>query len=527
MEKFFHISKIFLTFILCSFILCIGYYFSVNYFYLNTDVGWHLQVARLISQGKVLYKDINEVNFPLIYYSKLIPLYFSKKFGTEIIFTNNIFNYVLCCISFFLTAYIIIKSKTLNFIEKLFFTVCCCYSLFILPFALMSNQIGQKEHYFIIFFLPYFFSYFYDVKGKLLPVITGVLASFAFVVKPFFIIFFITAELIRYLNNREIASFKRLDVYACTVCLVLFAAIFVIFFNGYFTNSLQIIKYTYAGHMLPRTEIFEDILVRQVATIIIIISYLNLKPDIRKTLYFLGFYICGLAMALIQNESLATVRLPLYCAELMIGALCLAGSLKFVKDKENLNDVKSALIVALFFSSFIANHIVSIKRNYQNDKKYVRPEYSIIENMLKETKGNNTIILSRALNYSHPTIYLAGKESNFNWNSVWVPRAISKLFKSKKLTEKEFLLGQHLIEKMMHDIKVSVAENNPESIVFINFRFYKKASKEKTDFLSFFKNNDETKDILSDYKLKKTAKAKIGKIYLYVKRAQLPVAQNR
>ena len=52
--------------------------------YISSDVGWHLQVAQRVFNGEKLYQDIIEVNMPLVYYMRLIPVAIQYYIGGKL-----------------------------------------------------------------------------------------------------------------------------------------------------------------------------------------------------------------------------------------------------------------------------------------------------------------------------------------------------------------------------------------------------------------------------------------------------------
>lgn len=57
--------------------------YTLSYAYINNDVSWHIYVAMQILDGQVLYRDIIEINPPLVYYLRILPVWLATLLDTS------------------------------------------------------------------------------------------------------------------------------------------------------------------------------------------------------------------------------------------------------------------------------------------------------------------------------------------------------------------------------------------------------------------------------------------------------------
>lgn len=187
----------------CVIALCAGFIaLSIVvqcYAAVNPDSGWHLYVASRLLEGKRLYIDIIEINFPFIYYLHVIPVLLSTLLPVTQIGTLIVFKLALVATGFVMTLRVMQHNRQYGDpVYRYSCQLALSFSLFVLPLLLSVNMFGQKEHLFMALMMPYIFSalckdeYFTSHKAQRIAI--GFLAALGICIKPFFVLIFFAVE---------------------------------------------------------------------------------------------------------------------------------------------------------------------------------------------------------------------------------------------------------------------------------------------------------------------------------------------
>src|SRR5712692_97387 len=163
---------------------------------LNYDCALYLQCAQLILHGHLPYIDYVETNPPLVHYIHIVPVALAQWLGLNLAMTFQVIVLALVLYSSFLLFLIPSKSATGNRPNR-FFLVGAWLGFSIFVYA--SGGFGQREHLFMLAYLPWFYcriARYEDVpmpQSLSLPV--GVLAGLFFLIKPQFLLLVLIVEL--------------------------------------------------------------------------------------------------------------------------------------------------------------------------------------------------------------------------------------------------------------------------------------------------------------------------------------------
>lgn len=211
-------------------------------------IGWdpalHLQAAQLITQGKVPYVDMFDVNPPLIWYLDAIPAFLADFLNVP----------ATQCFNFFLVGLIVYSVATCL---VLFFTKAKrSEAPFFMPFLIgltlfnffLRFDFGQREEIFVLLYMPFFILRWLRWQGREVPskkysCAIGVIASLGICLKPYFLIPALLVELYFFIDKRK---FKPLLTYETVSC-----AIFGAIYAGHFLLVPELMRKTYFEFVIP------------------------------------------------------------------------------------------------------------------------------------------------------------------------------------------------------------------------------------------------------------------------------------
>ncbi|MFW0777679.1 MAG: hypothetical protein ACN2B6_08185 [Rickettsiales bacterium] len=220
---------------------------------INHDVGCYIAFAELIWQGKEMYRDMIEINSPLIVYISFIPVAISQWTGFK---STDLFFLFISLLGFFSTwlSYGTLKQQPIfrdpKSLPILLLTLCC--SFFIFPAVL--NEFGQREHIFMILTFPYVVMLMGYMQGlpaaRNIKILVGILAGIGFSIKPHFIVIFAFAELAWLLFHRSFSGMFRIESLLIGAIIVFYHLWCALYFPEYF-ELLPLFMDAYTGYKAP------------------------------------------------------------------------------------------------------------------------------------------------------------------------------------------------------------------------------------------------------------------------------------
>jgi hypothetical protein len=209
---------------------------------LDPDLSVHVELAKRMLAGEKLYKDMFEVNLPMVAYSVMPAVLLSLAVDYNVMHVLAAYNIVLACFCFGLCHRVLLhysrynEDVTYRFAVKIALAV----ALFLLPFLLAKNAFGEKPHIFFMMFLPYVFLYFADV-GRVslgLRLSVGVVAALGVCMKPYYALVLFAFWGWTCLTKRGFQWVFRVEHIAVVAVGLLYIADFLIFYPNYMSDVL-------------------------------------------------------------------------------------------------------------------------------------------------------------------------------------------------------------------------------------------------------------------------------------------------
>jgi hypothetical protein len=228
---------------------------GVRPLYISHDVSMYLEIGRRILEGQLPYVDYYEINFPIIHYLNVIPAQIALWTGM------NVITVLLLCI-WLLTVWTIWLSLR---ISKPLFTDKMRAAVYVFPLCLLlyshwwfvEATFGQREHLFILLFMPAFFLRIVHwqsetpSKTPYSDFIVGFIAGIAVSIKPHFLLLPIMTELYGFIFiHRSLRRFLHLEVLGVITFGILHILYFLIFpqvLNG-LLETIALLRAGYSGY---------------------------------------------------------------------------------------------------------------------------------------------------------------------------------------------------------------------------------------------------------------------------------------
>lgn len=200
------------------------FYWTAHPLFVCSDQSVYLAMAELILAGKIPYRDFFDFNPPLIMYLNVVPIMVARLFHLPPPLALALVVEALHAISILVMAallYVYRKSvPVLPFLPFLF-----AYAYFT---TLMENDMGQREHLFTFFFMPYFLlrgiRHFGTRPSNWFSIPIGFFCGLLLSLKPQFFFLAFCAELGFLLSSRNwraLISFETLSLLVAPIGYIL------------------------------------------------------------------------------------------------------------------------------------------------------------------------------------------------------------------------------------------------------------------------------------------------------------------
>ena len=200
----------------------------------NHDVAWLLYVARRALDGERLYRDIVEINPPLIVVLSMPAVLVSRLTGVTDL---TVFDLGLAALAVGVVAFASRQLRralgTEHVAERRALVLLCLVALF--PVAV--GDFGQREHLLLALVLPYLFLTAARAEGADTPageaMVAGFLAGIALALKPFYVPFWLVSEAYLMLGRRAGPPWKRPESVALAAVLLLYPILVLVWVPDY------------------------------------------------------------------------------------------------------------------------------------------------------------------------------------------------------------------------------------------------------------------------------------------------------
>src|SRR5690242_1343332 len=187
----------------------------------NHDVAWILYIADRVLHGSTLYKDIVEINPPLIVWLNIPIVALAHLVGASSIVVFRIVVLALIAGSLALSVRIIGPLHGADGADWVIMLLAACFALVAFP----GYDFGQREHLLLILALPYVLLTVARARGRVptaaLAIGVGIAAGVGLAIKPFFLTLWIGLIAYAWATEKRL-PWRRPEVLASGAVIVLY-----------------------------------------------------------------------------------------------------------------------------------------------------------------------------------------------------------------------------------------------------------------------------------------------------------------
>lgn len=275
--------------------LAIILFYKLPYWFLHPlstspDQAVYLEMAQLILSGKTPYIDFFDFNPPLIMYLNVLPVLVARLIHWPVPLVFNTLIQTLHLLSISFCTWLVFKHRA-QFCTWQMAPLLIVSALFT---QMQISDVGQREHIFLIFYLPFLFwrflLHFKEPVVKSPASFIGLTTGLVLSLKPHFFLFALAGELGLYLVSRRIIFSKDIKVLLCVPLVYLFLLLFLpaAAKSVFLEEALPL--YTYGlgwnaksfMHMLTGFPYFAEPFWQMLAALFFAPILLGLREDLRR-----------------------------------------------------------------------------------------------------------------------------------------------------------------------------------------------------------------------------------------------------
>lgn len=212
--------------------------------FISSDVRYLIHITDVIVGGGKYGIDFFETNPPMILYLYIPPLLLHKFTGIDI--ANCLRLYVLICaaLSILTSFYFIQQLVKDRFVQTISFALLIFTCLF-----LPGNQLGQREHLYILLFMPFVFASACTLNNialdKSASIAIGIAAALGCCMKPYFLLPLILIELYFIHKQRDLLGWIRMETITILSVMILYLLTTYYWYPAYFSVVLPLVNQFY------------------------------------------------------------------------------------------------------------------------------------------------------------------------------------------------------------------------------------------------------------------------------------------
>lgn len=375
---------------------------------LNHDPSFLLVATNRWLDGAVLYRDIMEINPPLIFYMTAPAVILSNALHAD---STMVFVALVCVAAFGSLTWVwhlLSRVPEVPKLSRYLIVITCFAALALVP----GVEFGQREHLFIVLALPYFFARILRPMGLRIPpaeaALIGLFGLPGFALKPYFVFpaLFVTAINIR--QERNLRSLYDPDNLVLVIGSLAYVAFVAVHHPEYFSTIIPLGMRVYdAIGFGAYAIIFRSAL--PLLVIIAVATLADTSDKIRGTLVALSSVLAGLlCVFVLQRKGWAYHILPFEMMALIASIFAIAISRQTLRS------------MPLHFALFAIVPWILLLRVERYDNAYTTAFYEALKDAEPDWHGKSLMYLSSDLFSGFPLINKLGADWAGRYPYQWV-----------------------------------------------------------------------------------------------------------
>lgn len=489
--------------------------FLKTQFYIDADPSWLMHAAWRMLHGGNYLQNFFEVDPPMAIYLYLIPAWVARIFHIDLLSSLYIYTYVCEFVGILFCRQMLFKIFRDEDVKiRALLQIVVAVIIIFLP----GSQFGQRQHFLIIFTLPYFLLVYLRFTeqpvSRALAAVIGLLAGIGFAIKPFYLFSFIMVEIYWLCSKKTWKFLLRPEIVLIALVFLAYAASLVLFTSDYITKVIpQISPIYYSDTAMSIWRI-----VLKPITLLLLSTILFCVILCRKLVWYKLVMICLLASAgfwlsyVVQRGDWYNHVLPCMAYLLLTWTLLASACCKQAKGISSNWIALMALLVAIYPLEIAARSIF-LSIEYKRISAYQQQ----IDQVKKLAQGKAIYFFTPFITLSgvYPLVDYAHVCSVSRFPSLWMSkplygREISGKYPATNLDKERHFFQEAVIEDLLQGQPYLILVEESKSAAFMASNYVLKP----TDFIKILLQDKRFKTFWENY----TQVANVGSVAFYVKK---------
>jgi hypothetical protein len=482
--------------------LCFVAWILQNALVPNVDVSWDLLATKRLLAGGTYTHDFFDLNPPLIFFIYIPVIIFTKLCSISTAHALRLYVFAMAIGSLAL-CYALMRSMFLKAQTSLTDILVALLTIIYLIFSV--GELGERDHLFIIFTVPYFLAVTYQLQvgtlNRWYALWIGAFAFMGFALKPYFFLPMIFVEVYLMVHRRNVFSWLRIEVMTIMALTVIYLALIFIFYRDYFVTVMPTAMQFYylsVRDSLPEVLMNQDIFFCCATLIGYVLSYKNNAYKTVSTVFMLTLLGC-LCAYLLQQTRWYYHLLPALSIALILLTVLFVNFIQhhrinfpaIVAGTAVLFYIPLSSSTALYTDGLLYKNKLLPLTTFLHTHAQNEPVYMIATNPLEIFPAFGEDYATYASRFLH---------------LFWVPAVV----KNNRLHPRLATQQMHDNELLLNRMVCEDIETNKPKFIFVDVKKYKVFyALMKFDYLPYFLKNPEFERVWKQYRYLTTIKSSL------------------
>jgi hypothetical protein len=482
---------------LCAAIVLIGVPFDLSKI-VHHDVGYFIDAAGRMLDGARLYRDLLELNPPVMYALAMVPVALARLLHANPVL---VFHASMVALAFGSIAFAV-RIARIVFAGRDFpvhwLVPPALFAFLVLP----GLNFGQREHILAMLLFPYLVAAAGDVARipARMSTVIGLVAGVAVALKPHFALYIVATELIVLFRTMSLRTVIRPAPFAAAGVAIVAAVATVLLFPDYLSNIVPLGRAVYKGYESPL-----DIVILQrdfvlTVPLLICLAVILMHPAAARTrdlaVLLFGATVTALIVFVAQKKGWRYQALPALSFVIIGLGVAIAALLAQLPPASR----RRAPALAGGLLVFLA---LAMMTNTWGDDETAKAEAAPLTDIAaRNARGAPILFLSTHLSYAFPVI----NDSSARWPHHWhhlLPLPGLYLDYDPARTGRPFRTPGEMgaIEAAFFETVIADAVKSAPRVIFIDRRRqFSPISELGLDFVAYFSQDPRFAELLTHYR---------------------------
>lgn len=402
--------------IICIALATIGFALFMSQYLINQDTSWILYASDQWLKGAVLYRDVIELNPPLVFYVTVPAVLLARVTGLGDGVALICYLSTVIFIALIWVRSLLERNTQLTSRQKTGLMLAAAFALLIQPI----NLVGQREHFAVILSLPYLIALTFHSRdcGPSRPewIMLAAFAWFGLALKPFFFLIPLLISIVAAWQERRLQTLFSAANWTLAILCAGYLALIGFFHGAYIDTIIPMVTEVYFAYGRSALAVLVGGKLIEFVLLLLFLAALSYNQRDKVVLWrFVVWCVAGMLIYLLQFKGWISHLLPFTSAIILT-----VGWVATTATRTNVTRVMLGILAL----SLVASHL--IQGVYKPNR-----EPGLLSHLPENAQETSFVVWTSVMWMSFPLANESGATWASRYPSQWlIPGAILKLSSS-------------------------------------------------------------------------------------------------